>query len=159
MNAASSLVVICPRRTARIRSSLVSVSSHSGGRKSLVVGVPPGERDDVGFDPARPGPGASQGRGSVKAGQQALVEQNPMVLSEISEVTSALFGRVAPHQLDPGAADGGVVLLGGSRVAGGALDAVADQVHRCGGAVPAHGQPGQGDVLAVAEVPPGRRVL
>jgi hypothetical protein len=61
-----------------------------------------------------------------------------------------LAGMVA-HQLDPGAADGGVVLLRGARVAGDPLDAVADQADCGGGAAAADGEPGQVNVLAVPE--------
>src|SRR5580700_11369913 len=55
------------------------------------------------------------------------------------------------YQFDPGAADGGVVLLRGACVAGDALDAVADQADGCSRAATADGQPGQVHVLAVSE--------
>src|SRR5690242_2069318 len=62
-----------------------------------------------------------------------------------------MLGVVA-DELDPGAADRGVVLLRCAVVTGDALDAVADNVSRRGGAVAADGEPGYVDVLAVPEV-------
>src|SRR4051794_5581751 len=88
----------------------------------------PGERREVGGDPARPRLGTGQRRGPVEAGQQALVQQGRVALEEGGEVVRGPFADVVPDQLDPGPADARVVLLRCSGVPGGALDPGADQV-------------------------------
>src|ERR1039458_76738 len=70
------------------------------------AGVLPGERGEVGLDPAGPGPWAGQRRRMVEPGQQALAEQGWVVVGERGEVVVAAFGRVVPDQFHPGPADG-----------------------------------------------------
>src|SRR5215471_7507339 len=120
-------------------------------RSSCVPGALPGERGQVGLDPAGPGLVARQRRGPVEAGEQLLVEQRRVLVRERAEVGAAGVFGVMAHQFDPGPADGGVVLLRDSRVAGGALDALADHVNGRVGAEAPDGEPGQMDVLAVSE--------
>src|SRR5215475_12221741 len=117
----------------------------------LPAGVLPRERGKVGFDPAGPRPRAGQGGRAVEAGQQPLIEQSQVVAGEGGEVALAAFGHVVPDQFYPGPADGRVVLLRRSRVAGGALDPVADQADGLRNAAAPHGQPRQMDVFTVAE--------
>jgi hypothetical protein len=108
----------------------------------------------------------------VEAGQQALVQEQRVAGREGGEAGCAagrvfrvarvfrvfrvflvarVAGGVVGDQLDPGAADRLVVLLRRARIPGGAPDAVADQADRGGHAVPADRQPGQLNVLPVAE--------
>lgn len=156
-----------PRTTRRCRAS-PSASSPAGrstrtdrrglaseGRRALPGGVPPGEGGEVGLHPAVLRSRGGQRGGAVVVREQALVEQRGMAVGEGGVVVAGL-GRVVPDQLHPGTADGRVVLLRRTRVAGGPPDAVADQGDRRGYAAAAHGQPGQVDVLPVAEPFGGR---
>lgn len=99
-------------------------------RMAVLAGVPPGERREVRLDPAALRLRACQRYRAVEAGQQALVEQRGVALGEGAEVAFAALGRVVPDEFNPGAADGRVIFLRHARVAGRALDAVADQGDR-----------------------------
>jgi hypothetical protein len=79
-----------------------------------------------------------------------------MPVGEGAEVGAVRIGvRVMGDDLYPGLGDRVVVLLRGPLVRGDVLDPVADPGRGLGHAVPAYGQEGQVNVLAVPELPAG----
>ena len=86
----------------------------------------PWEGHEVGFGPAGLRLGAGQGGRAVETGEQPLVQQSAVVISESGEIVFAALGCVVADQFHPGPADGCVVFLWCAGVAGGGPNAVAD---------------------------------
>ncbi|HEX9034413.1 MAG TPA: hypothetical protein VF834_21420 [Streptosporangiaceae bacterium] len=84
-------------------------------------------------------------------GQQALAHQRRVPVGETGEVVDVVFGNVIADELYPGPADGRVIFLWNPGIPCCPLNAVADQPDGCGHAETADCQPGQVDVLTVAE--------
>ncbi len=116
----------------------------------------PGERREVGLDPAVPGRVGGQGRRPVVPAKQALIEQCGIAPGESVEVGAVRFGiDVVGDDLHPGLGNRVMVLLRRPLVRRDVLDPVADPGRRLRHAVAPHGHEGQVDVLPVPELPAG----